>query len=50
VTKNKLYALHAPAFECISIWKIRTPYEFGMEMGIATTYQAALGDVLHAVM
>jgi len=33
--KNKLYALHAPEVECISKGKARTPYEFGVKVGIA---------------
>jgi IS5 family transposase len=35
--KNRLYALHAPEVECISKGKARTPYEFGVEVTVATT-------------
>jgi IS5 family transposase len=35
--KNKLYALHAPAAECIRECKARTPFEFGAKVGIAVT-------------
>ena len=33
----KLYAWHAPEVECIAKGKSRTPYEFGVKVGIATT-------------
>ena len=37
--KNKLYSLHAPEVECISKGKSRKPYEFGVKVGIATTWR-----------
>ena len=40
--KNKLYALHAPEVECISKGKVRTPYEFGVKVTIATTLKEGL--------
>lgn len=40
--KNKLYALHAPEVECISKGKVRTPYEFGVKVSIATTLKEGL--------
>ncbi len=33
----KLYAWHAPEVECIAKGKSRTPYEFGVKVGIAAT-------------
>ena len=33
----KLYAWHAPEVECIAKGKSRTPYEFGVKVGIAMT-------------
>jgi IS5 family transposase len=33
----KLYAWHAPEVDCISKGKVRTPYEFGVKVGIAST-------------
>jgi IS5 family transposase len=33
----KLYAWHAPEVDCISKGKARTPYEFGVKVGIAST-------------
>ena len=33
----KLYAWHAPEAECIAKGKSRTPYEFGVKVGIAAT-------------
>ena len=35
----KLYAWHAPEVECIAKGKSRTPYEFGVKVGIAATLQ-----------
>ncbi len=40
--KNKLYALHAPEVECIGKGKARTPYEFGVKVGIAVTARKGL--------
>jgi IS5 family transposase len=40
--KNKLYALHAPEVECISKGKVRTPYEFGVKVSVATTLKEGL--------
>jgi IS5 family transposase len=40
--KNKLYALHAPAVECISKGKARTPYEFGVKVSEATTLKEGI--------
>ena len=34
---SKLYAWHAPEVECIAKGKSRTPYEFGVKVGIAAT-------------
>jgi IS5 family transposase len=36
-TTPKLYAWHAPEVECIAKGKSRTPYEFGVKVGIAAT-------------
>jgi transposase, IS5 family len=36
-TTPKLYAWHAPEVECIAKGKSRTPYEFGVKVGIAST-------------
>ncbi|MFN7883005.1 MAG: IS5 family transposase, partial [bacterium] len=36
-SKNKLYALHAPAVECLAKGKARTPYEFGVKTSVAVT-------------
>ena len=36
-SKNKLYSWHAPEVECLSKGKARTPYEFGVKVGIAST-------------
>ena len=38
----KLYAWHAPEVECISKGKARTPYEFGVKVGIASTLKSNL--------
>ncbi|WP_323012238.1 transposase [Castellaniella sp.] len=35
--KDKVYSWHAPEVECISKGKARTPYEFGVKVGIVTT-------------
>ena len=40
--KHKLYALHAPEAECISKGKARTPYEFGVKVGLAVTARRGL--------
>jgi IS5 family transposase len=36
-TTPKLYAWHAPEVECIAKGKSKTPYEFGVKVGIAST-------------
>jgi len=38
----KLYAWHAPEVSCISKGKARTPYEFGVKVGIASTLRGNL--------
>jgi len=38
----KLYAWHASEVECISKGKARTPYEFGVKVGIASTLKGNL--------
>jgi len=38
----KLYAWHAPEVDCISKGKARTPYEFGVKLGIASTLRGNL--------
>ena len=38
----KLYAWHAPEVDCISKGKARTPYEFGVKVGVASTLQGNL--------
>ncbi|MDA8447463.1 IS5/IS1182 family transposase, partial [Acidovorax valerianellae] len=40
--KSKLYALYAPEVECISKGKVKTPYEFGVKVSIATTLKEGL--------
>ena len=40
--KNKLYAFHAPEVECIAKGKSRTPYEFGVNVSIVTTWREDL--------
>jgi len=40
--KHKLYALHAPEVECLSKGKVRTPYEFGVKVTVATTLKEGL--------
>jgi transposase, IS5 family len=42
LTKNKLYALHAPEVECISKGKARNRYEFGVKVSLAITHQQGL--------
>jgi len=38
----KLYSWHAPEVDCISKGKARTPYEFGVKVGIASTLKGNL--------
>lgn len=38
----KLYAWHAPEVDCISKGKARTPYEFGVKVGMASTFKGNL--------
>jgi len=38
----KVYSWHAPEVECISKGKARTPYEFGVKVGIVTTLKGNL--------
>ena len=38
----KLYAWHAPEVSCISKGKARRPYEFGVKVGIASTFKGNL--------
>jgi IS5 family transposase len=38
----KLYAWHAPEVDCISKGKARQPYEFGVKVGIASTFKGNL--------
>jgi IS5 family transposase len=38
----KLYAWHAPEVDCVSKGKARTPYEFGVKVGIASTLKGNL--------
>ena len=38
----KVYSFHAPKVECISKGKARTPYEFGVKVGIASTLSSKL--------
>lgn len=50
-----LYSWHAPEVDCISKGKARIPYEFGTNVGIASTLKGnlivgAIGDKLHAVL
>jgi IS5 family transposase len=40
--RPKLYAWHAPEVECISKGKARSPYEFGVKVGIASTLKGNL--------
>lgn len=41
MNKNKLYALHAPAVECIGKGKARKPYEFGVKVSVAVNTSKA---------
>jgi len=38
----KLYSWHAPETECLAKGKARTPYEFGVKVGIASTLKGNL--------
>ena len=38
----KLYAWHAPEVECISKGKARQPYEFGVKVGVVSTFKGNL--------
>ncbi|WP_310564758.1 IS5 family transposase [Hydrogenophaga sp.] len=40
--QRKLYAWHTPEVDCISKGKARTPYEFGVKVGIASTLNGNL--------
>ncbi len=40
--KDKVYSWHADEVECISKGKARTPYEFGVKVGIVTTLKGNL--------
>ena len=40
--RAKLYSWHAPEVECISKGKSRTPYEFGVKVGLAMTLKGNL--------
>ena len=40
--QRKLYAWHAPEVDCISKGKAKTPYEFGVKVGIASTLSGNL--------
>jgi len=40
--QRKLYSFHAPEVDCISKGKARTPYEFGVKVGIASTLHGNL--------
>jgi IS5 family transposase len=40
--QRKLYAWHTPEVDCISKGKARTPYEFGVKVGIASTLKGNL--------
>jgi len=42
LTKNKLYALHAPEVECISKGNARNPYEFGVKVSLVVTHKQGL--------
>ena len=41
-SKNILYALHAPAVECIAKGEVRTPCEFGVRVSVAVTAKEGL--------
>lgn len=40
--RPKLYSWHAPEVDCISKGKAKTPYEFGVKVGIASTLRGNL--------
>ena len=40
--KNRLFALHAPEVECIAKGNSRTPYKFGADVSIVTTWKEGL--------
>ena len=40
--QSKLYAWHAPEVSCIGKGKARQPYEFGVKVGIASTFKGNL--------
>lgn len=40
--QRKLYAWHAPEVDCISKGKAKTPYEFGVKVGVASTLKGNL--------
>ena len=40
--QNKLYRRHAPEVECLSKGKVRPPYEFGVQVTVATTHKEGL--------
>ena len=40
--QRKLYSFHAPEVDCISKGKAKTPYEFGVKVGIASTLKGNL--------
>lgn len=49
--RKKVYSLHAPEVECIGKCKAQAPYEFGVNVSIATTLHRSRGGqfVLHAM-
>lgn len=40
--QRKLYSFHAPEVDCISKGKAKTPYEFGVQVGVASTLKGNL--------
>lgn len=40
--QRKLYSFHAPEVDCISKGKAKTPYEFGVKVGVASTLKSNL--------
>jgi len=40
--QRKLYSFHAPEVDCINKGKARTPYEFGVKVGVASTLKGNL--------
>jgi IS5 family transposase len=40
--QRKLYSFHAPEVDCISKGKAKTPYEFGVKVGVASTLKGNL--------